>query len=94
MINPSIYSGHNFRSVLAHKKIKSFNIKVTKATMTKSPKGKPEFNPTGQMYIELLDSTANIEHVLEKIQQKWGGNHMVVTSDGLQLEDSRHQRYS
>jgi len=32
----------------------------------KSPKGKPEFHPTGQMYIELLDSTATIEHVLEK----------------------------
>jgi len=50
IINLSIYSGHNFCSVLADKKIKSFNIKVTKAIMTKkSPRGKPEFNPTGQI---------------------------------------------
>ena len=90
MIEPSlnlsldICSGHYFCSVVPHKKIK---IKVTKAIMTKSPRGKPEFNPTGQMYIELLDSTAATEHVLDNIQKKRGINHMLVTSDGLQLED-------
>ena len=62
-------------------------MKITKALLTKRGR-KPEFTPTGQLYIEITDSTSNIEHVLEKIQNKWGQDYLLVTSDGLKLEDS------
>ena len=53
---------------------------------------KPEFNPTGQMYMELIDSTANTEHVLEAIRKRWGTDYMLVNSDGIELEDSAATR--
>lgn len=44
------------------------------------------------MYIELLDSTTTTDHVLKRIRQKWGANHVLVTSDRLQLEDTAATR--
>ena len=70
-----------------HRKIKSFNVKITKALPSKRGR-KVEFTPTGQLFIEMLDSTSNVEHTLEKIKDKWGPDYLLVTSDGLKLEDS------
>ena len=68
---------------------KSVSIKITKATMKKPASGskKPEFYATGQTYIELVDATANVEFVLGTIQKRWGNNFVLVTNDGLELED-------
>jgi len=46
-----------------------------------------EFQPLSQMF-ELVDSTANVEHILGVIQHRWGSEYTLVTHDGLQLEES------
>ena len=47
-----------------------------------------EFQPLSQTFIELVDSTANVEHILGVIQRRWGSEYTLVTHDGLQLEES------
>ncbi len=56
--------------------------------MSRRGKSKPEFQPTSQTYIDLIDSTANLEHILSIIQRRWGSEYTIVTTDGLPLEDS------
>lgn len=40
------------------------------------------------MYIDLLETIANLEHISSVIQRRWGADYTIVTSDGLPLEDS------
>ena len=81
-------AGLGFHSITySHKKIKSFNVKIKKAHLTKKGK-KPKFTPTGLLYIEMLENNANIHVVMEAIKNKWGADFIIVTSDGLKLEDS------
>ena len=49
---------------------------------------KVEFQPHSQTFIELVDSTANVEHILGVIQRRWGSDYILVTQDDLQLEES------
>lgn len=76
-----------FRSVIAPKRVPSFNLKVVKAKMFKNGR-KTEFQPIHQTFIELVDSTANVEHILAIIRRRWGPDYILVTQDGLPLEDA------
>lgn len=77
-----------FRSVIASKKI-TFSLKVLKARMILTRKGKkPDFETIGQMYVDLTDSTANITHVRGKVQEQWGAEYTIVSTEGLEIEDS------
>lgn len=88
----SMTPGPAFRSVQYHrnKGCKTVSIKITKATMRK-PAGsgckKPEFNAISQTHIDLVDATANVEFVTGTIQRRWGDDYVLVTNDGLELED-------
>ena len=39
------------------------------------------------MHIDVTENTAHVEHVLREVQQRWGENFVIVTADGLELED-------
>ena len=77
-----------FRSVTAPKHWASFSLKVVKATVNKKGRGKPDFQPTSQVYIELTEVTVHLEHILGVIRKRWGAEYILVTSDGTELEDS------
>ena len=77
----------SFQSVIAPKRVPSFSLKVIKADMHRIGK-KIEFQPQNQTFIELVDSTANVEHILGVVQRRWGSEYTLVTQDGLQLEES------
>lgn len=49
---------------------------------------KVEFKPVHQTFIELVEATANVDHILGVVQRKWGTNFILVTQDGLKLEDA------
>ena len=63
-------------------------VKVVKAKFRRLPGGKPEFTPVGQLFVDLTDSSANIDHVLAAVKRQWGHDQVVVTADGLRIEDS------
>ena len=77
-----------FRSVTAPRRTPSFNLKILKAKLTKTSKHKPDFELFSQTYIELVDSTANLEYIKGVVQRRWGTGYTLVTSDGIELEDS------
>ena len=66
----------------------TINVKVTQATMKRLPNGKHEFTNTGQAFVDVTESTANVDYITNAIQRRWGSDYQLVTADGLQLEDS------
>ena len=70
------------------KKSQTFNVKIVQASLKWLPNGKPEFKQIGQLFIDITEATANIEYVQSVIQNKWGPYYILVTVDGLQLNDS------
>lgn len=80
-------SSPSFRSVIAAKRGPSFNLKIIKAKMIRTGK-KVEFKPVHQTFIELVEATANVDHILGVVQRKWGANFILVTQDGLRLEEA------
>ena len=79
-----------FRSVVpkhSSSKGPTVSVKVIRATMESFRAGKTEFSQEAQMHIDISESTANVEHVTKEVQQRWGEKYIIVTADGLQLED-------
>ena len=66
----------------------TLSLKVVQATMQQSPGGKPEFTRLSQAFIDITDSTANVPFITSVIRSKWGSEYVLVTADGLQIEDS------
>lgn len=64
-------------------------VKVIKADMQWNGKtNKPVFTPSHQTYVEVQESTANVDYIKNNIRRQWGDNYILVTNDGLELEDS------
>ena len=68
-------------------------VKVVQATLRRAPSGKAEFTRENQTYVTVSEATANVDYVSQAIQRKWGFNYVLVTSDGLKLDDSAQGIY-
>lgn len=55
--------------------------------MDGSRSGKIEFTQEAQMHLDITESTANIKHVIREVHHRWGEEYVLVTVDGLELED-------
>jgi len=51
-------------------------------------KRKPEFYYQQKPVIEINATTANFEYILGVVRGKWGKEYVLVTQDGLMLEES------
>lgn len=54
--------------------------------------GKVEFTALGVMYVELKPSTANVNYIQSYIQKTWGSQYVIVSNDGLQIQDTSATR--
>ena len=73
----------------SRKKESSFSLKITKAELTSSSAGgKANFEPISTMYLEMYESSANVTLKRAAMQRKWGQEFTLVTSDGVELEES------
>ena len=70
------------------KKSQTFNIKVVQARLKWLPNGRPEFKQSGQLFVDITEATANVQYVQSVVQSRWGPDYILVTADGLQLDDS------
>ena len=66
----------------------SVSIKVVQAKLKRTRSGKPEFTTLNVVYIDVTDSTANVNYVRNAVQNKWGSDHLIVSAEGLPIEDS------
>lgn len=70
------------------RKLSSANVKIVQATMRRVSNGKVEFTSQNQTFVDVTDITANVHYISSVIQRKWGSQYVLVTSDGLKLDDS------
>lgn len=63
-------------------------VKIVKADFRRLRNGRVDFTPVGQLFVDLTDNSANVDHVLAAVQRHWGSDQTIVTADGLQIEDS------
>ena len=77
-----------FRSVIPSWRGPTFTLKVVKASILKYGQGKPVFQPVAQMFMDITETTANVEHVHAAICSRWSHDYKLVSIDGLQMEDS------
>ena len=78
----------SIRPVFSCKKEVSVKVKVVQATMKKLPSGRMEFKSENQTYVTVTEGTANLDYVSQAVQRKGGSHYVLVTSDGLKLDDS------
>ena len=66
----------------------TFSVKIVKANMILLANGKVEFEQLEQVHISVDDHSANVHTVNSAIHAKWGAEFVVVTGDGLEVDDS------
>ena len=73
----------------SRKKESTYSLKITKAepAIEAGPGKKLSFTPISHMYLEITELSANVTLIKAAIQRKWGP-YTLVTSDGVELEDS------
>ena len=70
------------------RKCQTVNVKVVQAVLKRHPGGKCEFTQLGQTFVDVTEATANVDYIRSAIQKKWGTDYIIVTADGLEIEDS------
>ena len=66
----------------------SYSLRVIKAEPIQTRhKKKIEFKEISQIFVELEEATANVNYILGVVKRKWGPNYIIVTSDGLPIEE-------
>ena len=63
-------------------------MQVVKASIKWQGKGKPEFTAESQLHLDLTDQTGNFQYILAAVRDKWGNGYILVTNDGIEIEDS------
>ena len=66
----------------------SINLKILQAVIKKGTGTRPEFKPTHQEFVEITECTANVRYLTHVIKEKWGPEFILVTADGIVIEDS------
>lgn len=70
------------------RKQSSTNVKIVQATMKRLSSGKVEFTSQNQTFVDVTEVTANVHYISSVVQRNWGSQFVLVTSDGLKLDDS------
>ncbi len=76
------------RTFNSHVKSKTCSARITKAFQKVMVNGKTDLLKLEQTFIDLTEETANVNFVNDAIQNRWGKEFVVCTSDGLPIEDS------
>ena len=84
-------SPSTFQSIIPAKRCNlsaRYSLKVVKATISGKAGNKPVFNNLEQIYVDLTDKTASAITIKSAVQDEWGDDYTVLTSDGLEVRDS------
>lgn len=77
-----------YKPIFSGKKGASVSVKVVQSSISKLSSGKLDFEKLGQTFVEVNESTANVDFITTCVQRKWGYDYVLVTNDGLRVEDS------
>jgi len=76
-----------FRHVVARRPQPSHTLKIVKARIVKNGR-RLNFKPNLQLFMRLIESTANIDSITTAAREEWGTDVVIVTHDGLRIENS------
>ncbi len=65
-----------------------YPLKVVQAKIVTFDDSKPNFERIGQTFVNIAESTANLNHVLTAVREEFGEEYVVTTADGLEVKDS------
>lgn len=65
----------------------STNVKIVKADMERVGKT-TQFKSKRVDFIKVTEETANVRYLSHAVKEKWGEQFILVTADGMELEDS------
>ena len=65
---------------------KYHSLKVMQARLDTNGK-RVTFDKGEVAYIEITESSANVTYISQEIQQLWGNNYRIATSDGMEVKD-------
>ncbi len=65
----------------------SANVKVVLAAISRSSGGKLNFTKQKQTYIPVKEATATVPYITSVVRETWGPHNVLVTADGLKLQD-------
>ena len=82
------FSNDIYRSVVPGQKHSGpkYSVKIIKATMVKTGK-RVTFEKGEVTYVEIQESSANIDYISREIQLLWGEEYHIVTPDGMEVKD-------
>lgn len=75
-----------FKSVLS-KKSKS-RLKIIRANLRYASNGRPQFESIDVLYVDITEANANVAFLLKLVQEEYGDNYIMLTSEGLTVKDS------
>ena len=75
-----------FKAVASAKKPASTIIKIMQARLSYK-KNKAEFSCTGQIHVEITESTANVHSISEAVCNQLGADYTIVTTEGFEIVD-------
>lgn len=81
-------SGLPQQTQFSARKTQSCYVKIVQASIRHLPNGKMEFIAQNQTFVDVTEATANLHYVISAVQRKWGQDYVLVTSDGLKVDDS------
>ena len=67
------------------------NVTVVRAHFKRLHGGKADFKPVAQKFVLVTEESANVDYILSKVAS-WGSNHVLVTANGLKIEDGSGTR--
>ena len=74
------------RSVIPKQSGPKYSLKVMKARMKMAGK-RVTFEKGEVTYVEIRESSANVEYVSREVQLLWGDEYRILTSDGMVVKD-------
>jgi len=84
-------SASMFRSVVTRRPPPSHTLKIVKARIVKNGR-RVQFIPNFQLFMRLVESTANVDSITTAAREEWGTDILIVTHDGLRIENSAATR--
>ena len=77
-----------FKSVISKRHSNKTKLKIVAAYLSYSSNGKPLFESQDALFVDIDEANANSTSLAKIVQEEFGDNYIIVSSDGLMIKDT------
>ena len=77
-----------FKSLISKRHSNKTKLKIVAAHLSYSSNGKPSFESQDALFVDIDEANANSTSLTQIVQEEFGVNYIIVSSDGLVIKDS------